>query len=181
MSIIDKFYDIFPVNIVFKILKYKPHDNAILIKQDLEDIGYQYVDAYPRLFEYNRIIHAAKKKAIKRKNELEKNIKLAYDERRDFINKIMTEKRLCDECYSCITLLNNHLYICDNDCDDILQYCDDAVKCFHYDSIQDYEKLIKKCDIKIKDYNRDYISAKMQVEIYLNMKISDVYELSNIV
>ena len=179
MSIIDKFYEVFPEHIVFKILSFKPHDTALLIKDDIEDIGYKYIDLYSRLFEYNRLIYRGRKKAIERKVEMDEKLKLLYIERRELVNKILRQQVLCQESCSCRTLLNEHLNSCYY-CDDILQYCEDAINCTHYEEIKKIQNNIRNCNNKIEDYETEKISIDNNVTIFLNMKIEDVYEIGDI-
>ena len=179
MSLIDKFYEVFPEHMVLKILSFKPHDTALLIKDDIEDIGYKYADMYSRLFEYNRLIYKGRKKAMQRKYEMDEKLKLAYIERRELVNKILRQQMLCRESSSCRTLLSKHLNTCDC-CDDILQYCDDAINCSHYEEIKKIQNNTRNCNFKIKDFEIESVAVNNNVTIFLNMKIEDVYNISDI-
>jgi len=183
MSIVDKFYEILPDHIVFKILNFKPHNNALLIKEDIEDIGHKYKDYYSQLFVYNRLLHKGRRKAIQRKNELDKKIKLAHLERQELISIILEQQMLCHDSYFCKSLtFSNTLDNCYDDDDfDILKYSNYTFKCPHYENIKNIENNKRKCEIKIKDYEIEKISVDKNMNMFLNMKIEDVYEISDIV
>jgi hypothetical protein len=48
-------------------------------------------------------------------------------------------------------------------------------------NIRKRENNKRKCEIKIKDYEIEKISVDKNMNMFLNMKIEDVYEISDIV
>lgn len=171
MSIIEKFYEIFPDNVVFKILSFRPHENAILIKKDIEEIGYKYANLYSTLFEYNRLLHRGRRKAIQRRDDIDKKIKLALNEKRELVSKFLKQQMRCDETCVCRKLLSSNLDICEKETGD----------CFHYKEIKNIENNMRKWDVIIKEYEIERISINKNVDSFLNLKIEDVYDLSHIV
>ena len=173
MSIVDKFYEIFPKDIVLKILKWKPHDTALLIKEDLKEIGCKNLDLYSRLFEYNRLLHRLRTKNIKIKNELDEKIKSVYIDRAVLLNKIKTQQMVCQSSSSCRTLLTKHLNICD-DCDNIIQYCADAINCRHADNVKNAQNSIRKCDVIIKQYTIERLEIIKKIDVFKDVNIHNL-------
>jgi len=134
MSLIDKFYKVFPDNIVFQILTYKPHDCALLIKKDLEENykNIKYLEfCYTKTFTHFRQNKKLEKIYIIEKQKLKDYINFAKPKisyKRNIIQDIDME---CGYIYSCKKNERNE-------------------RCLHWNSINQLKEQIKKYEIEIK-------------------------------
>ena len=146
MSLIEYFYNIFPLDVVFQILTYKPHPCAELIKKDVCLLeknlkNLQYAEGFMCLRKIEKLI----KKKEKFEEKKDKNMKKL----KDSINDVSVCRSACENSDSCRQLSNEQLILCEksgNYCKR-MHYCDYVIPCNHSENIEKYERFIKKyCD-----------------------------------